>query len=685
LSQNTFPRHGDPVTQVDATQGDETVILTHGFTVGRTWTVERIDGSENTVTITAESGDLLNGMANGSLTLPAWEAVTVDRIDGGWRTRGYSDALTTDELDDRYVGTRAILAQGTKLYSRLATPNTAQALRWVGLGDSIASLKMRWLYEPLNKAWGAGVAGVAISAGSSGTGWGITGVTNNSATGTITDATTDFDAWFSGVTTRFATNSSRTYGIGGVSAYWDIAKVYYVTGPSSPDGGTFKIQVDGVDDSTYSDVSTSNPTVSMGIATITKGSVAQRSLAVVNLTGAHRIIGVAFFNSSQGGLIYSGIAQGGIALPSAIGQATARANLATFLTDFAPDVISFEMKENSNYGGGDTYAARLDTLFDLIAAATPTTTVIGIGSTPLASGDADQVAQNATLKAACADHGFIYWDGYAPVKDYATLNALGWAGDGIHVDDKASAFLAGLMARDLGLFEHTGLAARSSNIDVNNARFHTAFNIGDIRQDGAVISNGQLSPTGSGFDVDLKLRRSLYVYDQAGATSDTTAWKMGSAGGDQQVPDGARIGASGPYLRAPAATYLASMSARSSGSLRDLNARAFMPGVTTLNNQSGAVSCDLTTGTVFVVNLTGNVTSFTFTNTGGTAIAGVANIVVHFVQDATGSRTLAGPVAAIKWASSAPTLTTTASRRDIFYFQLISAVYYEVSRSMNVG
>jgi hypothetical protein len=89
VSQRPFARAGEPVTEVNATAGNETVTLSHGFTPGRTWTVERIDGSANTVTVTAESGDTLNGTADGSISLPAWESVTLDRLDAGWRTRGF--------------------------------------------------------------------------------------------------------------------------------------------------------------------------------------------------------------------------------------------------------------------------------------------------------------------------------------------------------------------------------------------------------------------------------------------------------------------------------------------------------------------------------------------------------------------------------------------------------------------
>jgi len=99
-------------------------------------------------------------------------------------------------------------------------------------------------------------------------------------------------------------------------------------------------------------------------------------------------------------------------------------------------------------------------------------------------------------------------------------------------------------------------------------------------------------------------------------------------------------------------------------------------------NASGALTCDLSATSIHVPTLTGNLTSFAFSN----PVNQRQDIEVHFIQDATGSRTLAGASASIKWAGGvAPTLTTTAGRRDIFRFRNVLSVYYEISRSMNVG
>lgn len=95
---------------------------------------------------------------------------------------------------------------------------------------------------------------------------------------------------------------------------------------------------------------------------------------------------------------------------------------------------------------------------------------------------------------------------------------------------------------------------------------------------------------------------------------------------------------------------------------------------------TGATSIDASEGSIFYLSLTGNVTGFTFTN----LVAG-RRYEVHFIQDATGSRTLAVTSAVVKLAGGALTLTTTASKRDVIQFRAISSsVVVEIGRSLNL-
>ena len=79
-------------------------------------------------------------------------------------------------------------------------------------------------------------------------------------------------------------------------------------------------------------------------------------------------------------------------------------------------------------------------------------------------------------------------------------------------------------------------------------------------------------------------------------------------------------------------------------------------------NTGTAYTIDLANGTVQILTLTGNCT-YTFP----TAVAGKSFLLVQ-KQDATGSRTVTWP-SAVKWpASTAPTITSTASKADVFAF-----------------
>jgi len=78
-------------------------------------------------------------------------------------------------------------------------------------------------------------------------------------------------------------------------------------------------------------------------------------------------------------------------------------------------------------------------------------------------------------------------------------------------------------------------------------------------------------------------------------------------------------------------------------------------------NSSTAITLDLANGTVQIITLTGNATVTMPTATSG------KSFIMFLKQDATGSRTITWST--VKWAGgTAPTITGTASRQDIFSF-----------------
>lgn len=101
---------------------------------------------------------------------------------------------------------------------------------------------------------------------------------------------------------------------------------------------------------------------------------------------------------------------------------------------------------------------------------------------------------------------------------------------------------------------------------------------------------------------------------------------------------------------------------------------------------AAALAINFDSGRFASCTLTANLTSLTLSG-------GVAGEVysVKLIQDGTGSRTLSSPAATILWGGTtlygtthtAPTLTTTASKADTFFFMFDGTNYIEIHRNMS--
>lgn len=93
-------------------------------------------------------------------------------------------------------------------------------------------------------------------------------------------------------------------------------------------------------------------------------------------------------------------------------------------------------------------------------------------------------------------------------------------------------------------------------------------------------------------------------------------------------------------------------------------------------NSSTAITIALTNGTVQIITLTGNATITMPTATSG------KSFIMYLKQDATGSRTVTWST--VKWAGgTAPTITSTASRQDIYSFFADGTNWYGVTVGQN--
>ena len=327
------------------------------------------------------------------------------------------------------LGGHGVATPMRRLQNKIAVMAAGTArVRWLTFGDSYAQKVYLQTAPVLRTIFGGNKAGSYFPGSYS-------GVTNNATVGTVTDNTADVALWPSGLTaTLGSAGASRTYGTDGVAVTCDTIRVIHAN-----TGGTFKIQVDGVDNIT--------PAVTIdNSVTVTTIAVARaaHTVTVVQLTGAPKIVGVGFEDTTLSGLVTINVSQGALDLSTITTQAWT--NFRTFLTAVTPDVLSIEAKESSA-----TFAASLAAMFAATTAAAPSMDVIGIGTPAVGAGDADNVLTNTQLKTACDANGYTFYNTYPILGSYATLVALGWQGDGVHVDVKADQYRGMLMLRDLGL------------------------------------------------------------------------------------------------------------------------------------------------------------------------------------------------------------------------------------------
>lgn len=101
---------------------------------------------------------------------------------------------------------------------------------------------------------------------------------------------------------------------------------------------------------------------------------------------------------------------------------------------------------------------------------------------------------------------------------------------------------------------------------------------------------------------------------------------------------------------------------------------------------NGAVSFSAYVQDIYVATLQANVTTFSMSTAATSGTSYRQEITIEFVQDSTGSRTLAGVAANIHFAGGTPTLTTTPGKTDSFTFSWdpVNSIWKEKCRAMNV-
>lgn len=658
----TFARRGQAAVRVDGAGTDENLPNVSAWGSTSEWAASGHILGVGELGLDTTTGELRHG--NGSST---WSSLS------NVLSSTYVLQNGSAKTSQRYPMRRLAWAAAQQ------AAGTTTLVKWLTMGTSVSDFIIREVGPNLVNAFGGRQAGAILGSWSLSTGSPATSsykITTNSTTGTApVTRTADWDAWPSGLTSAFTTTGSATYGIGGGAALCDNIEIYYVTGPaSSTDGGTFSYQVDSG--------SVVNVDTSAGAAGIARVSLTptrgNHTLTLAWVSGNVRIIGVAFWDATLPGFLPINISQGGVNVYQATAQAFA--NLTTFLGWVAPDVITWQSKGGQIEPSIGTPPYSVTFIRSWLQAIANYATddagpdVIIIGGAGDAAGT-DQVGVNdacATVAAEFQDslNAFV-WDGYRPLVDYDHMLAMGWHGDGTHPGWQAEQFLAGRLAADLGLLELPALPS-TRDVVANNVTARTAVYVGDQQAPVAKIRN-------DGTDARIVItNRALVLRDSTDAN--TVAQFIGAGGLDNIIPRYTRVGGTTyPYLVGVDGNSIGSGNNGSLTQPRDFRGRTLQM-VPVAASVSGAVALDLSAGCLRQLTLTGNVTALTFTNALSDQL-----VEIHFIQDGTGSRTLAGAVG-FKWAgAAAPTLSTTAGRVDIFTFRVRASSLWEISRSMNVG
>lgn len=394
----------------------------------------------------------------------------------------------------------------TKCFQRLFESRTTATtqIKAVIFGDSVGKMKPIRYFNLLEKSMNAVLSrDTPLGDFQPCCTWGGGDCTPVINAGTFPQTANAWSYWITGNywTTSAGTDTSWTFN--GVNPTFDNMEVRYI---AEAGAGTFKLQVNGVDQQTFNADNGGAPAIVR--YTFTQAS-AQLLTKLIGLTGNVKIISVHFINTVNGGVNTYDCSMPGTFLSDKMitGGAQGQGIFQAFLADLVPDLISSEMKHwDANFTTAFTDLA------NILDAACPLADKIFIGSTPVAVSDNLGLLQAAVIRGVCISRGYIWWDGYAPVQSYANLVAMGWQGDGTHPAYQCQAYLASLLWSDLGFDRFMyGVLPRA----VNDPQRASTMGSGTRISSNPVV--GYHACTTDGFNLDFKwnVPRSVWWNDNA--------------------------------------------------------------------------------------------------------------------------------------------------------------------------
>lgn len=398
------------------------------------------DGTHHNIT-----ADSITGPSGGRLSIGSEISIQGTNIDANPTEMNYLVGTTApiqaqlDAISGSYYSSRP-----NHCFNKIfAAQAGASQLRIVNFGDSVGQLKYLQYGYTLNRLMGCTYPGAGTNP--SGTAIAASAGDVLYGNGAFNALTNQWSYWPTGSLTEITNGNSPTFLTGGANPLFTKIQFFYI---KEPGGGNFDVKVNGV---TVGSVTTANATISIGKFEYSQ-SVAQYSVSISCTSGSVKIAMAHFINANVTGIDYYNCTVGGISLDNCFKYQTSIDNFVFFLNAIGVDLFTFEMKEALTYPDGTTFSQRISQLCDILDASglTDNSDVVLFGSTPVATGDADQITQNTILRNAAISRRLMYWDGYSPIGSYANMVTLGWQGDGVHPDTKASAYLAGLFLNDMG-------------------------------------------------------------------------------------------------------------------------------------------------------------------------------------------------------------------------------------------
>lgn len=378
--------------------------------------------------------------------------------------------------------------------AKLQLGQTAQ-LTTIVFGDSVANLKPQYILPALARAYSDLGTGQSYTISTTGD-----VIVNNGGT-----VPYDYTYHLTGSFWDVGVAGEARFGRGGGAARANSISIYYV---KESGAGTFKVQTaigNGAftDEPSYTNVDANNGSLALGIIKLSKTS-GRYQVKLVGLTGRVKFFKPEFFDTATPGVQVIHMERGGLGLDQA--NQMDPVLFAPYFQDINADVAFFEMKE------AGTYAVDLAAHISRFQSAVSNLNWVYMGTTPDSGGGA--AAQNAITKTQSEAAGQLYWDGYTPCVDYATMLAMGWLtlADGTHPTAQCNHFLARLLSRELGLSEIIGEVSQSKVIadSVATKSLKVSQSYGTIDAVGAFVP--ALEITGpSDLDGKLNAQRNLQL------------------------------------------------------------------------------------------------------------------------------------------------------------------------------